>query len=97
MQPADNTPRIYTDDKYWELDDNLESLLDPDAVRKHAAASEVIIHDSAAWIERPVLCLRITDTRSAYKMEYLALELETQVNNTARGAGYTQTIRQGLR
>ena len=91
-QNADYLPRIYTDGTYDETQFDLHSVFDTTAVRRHAAASVVIVHDGADWKDRPALSIRITDgdmidTRSAYTMEYLALALATQIQQYSKGTG----------
>ena len=91
-QQTDYIARIYTDGSYDESQFDLHSIFDTNAVRHHASASVVIVHDGPDWTERPALCLRITDgdminTRSAYTMEYLALALATQIQQHTKGSG----------
>ena len=91
-QPADYTPRLYTDGAYRESNFDLHSVFEADVIRKHAAASVVIMHDGIDWKSRPVLWLIITDgdaidKRSAYTMEYLALGLTTQIQKRSKGTG----------
>ena len=91
-QPADYLPRIFTDGTYDEAEHDLHSLFDATAVRRHAAASVVIVHDGADWKDRPAFSIRITDgdtidTRSAYKLEYLALALATQIQQHSKETG----------
>ena len=73
-QRTDYLPRIYTDGTYDETKFDLHRVFDATAVRRHAAASVVIVHDGADWKERPALGIRITDgdmidTRSENTME----------------------------
>ena len=89
-QPEDYLPRIYSDGTYDERENELHSVFDATAIRRHAAASVVIVHDGTDWMEKPALSIRITDgelidTRSAYTMEYLALALAAQVQQHPEG------------
>ena len=91
-QPADYVPRIYTDGTYDEAEHDLHSIFDATAVRRHAAASVVIVHDGVDLKDRPAFSIRITDgdmidMRSAYTMEYLALTLATQIQQHTKGIG----------
>ena len=53
-QNADYLPRIYTE-KF-----DLHIVFDTTTVRRHAAASVVIVYDGADWKDRPALSIRIT-------------------------------------
>ena len=91
-QNTDYLPRIYTDGTYDETKFDLHSVFDTTAVRGHATASVVIVHDRADWKERPALSIRITfgdmiDKRPDYTMEYLALALATQIRQYSKGTG----------
>ena len=69
-QPEDYIPRLFTDGTYTETDHDLHSVFESTAVRQHAAASVVILHDGDDWENRPAFAMQITDgdmieTRSA--------------------------------
>jgi len=77
-QPRDYKPRIYTDGSYKEIDHDLHSVFEDEAVRKVARAGIVILHDGPEWKTRPIFALHIKEgeeigARSAYTMEYLAI------------------------
>ena len=61
-------------------------------MRRHAAANVVIVYDEADWKDRPALNIRnidgdMIDTRSAYKVKYLALTLATQMQQQTKRTG----------
>ena len=56
-QPADYIPRIFTDGAYDKADHDLHYVFDDTAVRRHAAASVVIVHDGPDWKDRLVFSI----------------------------------------
>ena len=68
--PEDYIPKLYMDGNFREMDLDLHSVFESTAVRQHAAASVVILHDGEDLGTRPAIAMNITKsdmigTRSA--------------------------------